>query len=98
MVVGVDDIYAVRWDAGSNRFNLGPLGEGVAANTDGTIIVGNNQLRDAFVWTYGASGGTATQLRALLTGVTLPAGSLNAVGMSEDGKVIVGSGWVAYLP
>lgn len=96
------DVQAFRWTAAGGMVGLGDLpggnfrSEARDVSGDGTRVVGNSSVasgRAAFIWILG--GGMVDLLAWLqnrgvtgLTGWTLT----SATGISQDGKVIVGSG------
>ncbi|HVL10205.1 MAG TPA: autotransporter domain-containing protein [Burkholderiaceae bacterium] len=96
VVVGTSDNgtseHAFRWTA-AGMVDLGTLGGrqsiGNAVSGDGTVVVGNSQVTSpgpvyAFRWTQA----TGMQNLGLLGGTT---GQSNALGISGNGEVIVGS-------
>lgn len=116
-IVGAGLVYeAYRWTAEEGLVGLGDLPGGVyaskalAVSHDGKYIVGygsTNRGEEAFIWTQETG---MILLQPLLEGYGLPLAGWQisaALGISADGRVIVGRGtnplgnteaWIAHLP
>ena len=109
VIVGTDSGRAFRWTAGSGKVDLGASNipdSALGVSGDGAIVVGRDAALGAFVWST-ARGmrpvrGALEELGVSLGGWTLVA----AVGISADGRTIVGNGvnpanqteaWIAFL-
>jgi uncharacterized membrane protein len=98
-------LHAVRWVGTSGKAeDLGP-GTLLGTNADGSVSVGSDKSTNAAVWTSTLKAKAITDL----LGANPDIGSamlFQAVGVSEDGKVVAGTAyvdgsqqaWVAHLP
>ena len=110
VIVGSADaastVFAVKWSgAGFSPSVLG-TGQSFSGNPDGSVIVGTDEFAaNATIWDKAGAHAVVDVLSAT-PDLTSDWSLSDAIGISDDGKFLVGSGehgghgegWVAHLP
>ncbi|MGZ8939942.1 MAG: hypothetical protein ACXW32_12085 [Limisphaerales bacterium] len=96
VVVGMSGMYAFRWTAETGMENIGSFSPS-AVSADGDIIVGTSLGQDeAVIWTSGTAVQPLKDYLLNTFNLSVPFQSLiDAVAISNDGRVIAGTGYNA---
>jgi uncharacterized membrane protein len=110
VVVGTDSARAFRWTAAGGMVDVGAFYSGDSAravSADGSVVVGQDGALGAFIWDAGRGVRGVRNVLQNELGLNMSGWMLAvAVGVSADGRTIVGNGtnpsgqqeaWIAFL-